>query len=644
MKKALSILLTALLLVALIPTAVLADPVKTAIPDEMDYPTWDPVENSGEGFPTNSDPTATDSEGDEAEAAAIAAAAASAGLTPLEGIYIFVDGIEGWNQQEGGGGMIDGKVRTKFGTGNLPYAVIYQLDGKYHIDGVLLATANDSASYDRNPLEWCIFGSNDGQEWTPIIYGDDSFFEMTNVTYYAGKAQQPGDYEIVMFFSDIGGLSGTQIGEMILTGSKVSDSTIEVEKGQIPVWGKAIDIEAGEPLSNNGAGYADEASAIASIGGGESISSHITNFFTQYDGRFTPGFDGEDHEKLYDGDTATKFCANQIPNVSTIELDDYYGITGIAMATANDNAEYNQRNPYDWAILGSNDLEHWTVIANGNENFFLQPDGETNLTYYAAAIEKTGGYKYFQFQNADSPSQVFQMSELVLVGEPAEAAVYEEPVVELPGFATADEAAASIGKAIISGYTYVEEGSTSGFGGESSDNLWDGDNTTKMCTNELPAISIAELDGFYSIDGVLIAMANDNDPYGRVPTAWTLSGSADGETWTEIISGTDADLAKVNERYFAIAAGAASDAVKFVKIEVASSTDEIMQISEVVVTGKSAAAPAEETVEETVTVAEPETTKTETTTTTAAQTFDFGLIALVAAIVSLAGFAFSKKH
>ena len=49
MKKAISILLTALLLVALIPSAVFAaDALKIEKPEEMEYPSFNPLENSGE--------------------------------------------------------------------------------------------------------------------------------------------------------------------------------------------------------------------------------------------------------------------------------------------------------------------------------------------------------------------------------------------------------------------------------------------------------------------------------------------------------------------------------------------------------------------------------------------------------------------
>ena len=67
------------------------------------------------------------------------------------------------------------------------------------------------------------------------------------------------------------------------------------------------------------------------------------------------------------------------------------------------------------------------------------------------------------------------------------------------------------------------------------------------------------------------------------------------------------------------------------KIEIPTSTDDIVQISEVVLTGAKAAAPAAAADEALDQKAE------------APNTFDFGIVAAVAALVSLGGFALTKK-
>ncbi|MBE6724340.1 MAG: hypothetical protein E7576_03930 [Ruminococcaceae bacterium] len=204
--------------------------------------------------------------------------------------------------------------------------------------------------------------------------------------------------------------------------------------------------------------------------------------------------------------------------------------------------------------------------------------------------------------------------------------ISDEPAAE-PGFGTADEAVASIGKTAIAGYTFVE--GTNGNGGEGPENLWDGQTSTKFCTGEFPISSTAELDGWYTVDGIVMATANDNAEYnGRLPSAWTVSGSADGENWTVIASGDESFFAEANFRYFA--GEASSDPIKFVKFDAEGASSGCFQISELVLTGEKAEAPAAD---------EKLDQKAE-----APNTFDFGVAAAIVSVISMAGFAFSKKR
>ncbi|MBQ3859050.1 MAG: hypothetical protein II779_00870, partial [Clostridia bacterium] len=81
-------------------------------------------------------------------------------------------------------------------------------------------------------------------------------------------------------------------------------------------------------------------------------------------------------------------------------------------------------------------------------------------------------------------------------------------------------------------------------------------------------------------------------------------------------------------RYFA--GDASSDAIKFVKFDADGASSGCFQISELVLTGSKTAAPAAD---------EALDAKEE-----APNTFDFGVIAAIAAVVSLGGFAVSKKR
>ena len=215
------------------------------------------------------------------------------------------------------------------------------------------------------------------------------------------------------------------------------------------------------------------------------------------------------------------------------------------------------------------------------------------------------------------------VSELRVKGAEATA---EEETTESSGFATAADAAA--GKAVITDYEFVS--GTEGFGGEGAENLFDGETGTKFCTNQFPVEAIAKLDGTYSITGFTMATANDNADYnGRSPNAWTISVSADGESWTELAKGDDTFFEETNFTYYA--GEGKADGVSYVKFNAEGTASGTFQVSELTLFGDKAVAPVSSTDEDLDKKAE------------APNTFDFGVIAAVAAVASLGGFALMKK-
>ena len=80
-----------------------------------------------------------------------------------------------------------------------------------------------------------------------------------------------------------------------------------------------------------------------------------------------------------------------------VELDGVYTVNGFTMATANDNADYNGRNPNDWTISVSADGENWTELAKGDDTFFE----ETNFTYYNGDASAEG-VSFVKFEAASS--------------------------------------------------------------------------------------------------------------------------------------------------------------------------------------------------------------------------------------------------
>ena len=226
------------------------------------------------------------------------------------------------------------------------------------------------------------------------------------------------------------------------------------------------------------------------------------------------------------------------------------------------------------------------------------------------------------------------------------------------GYATLEEAAASIGKTPITDAAFVA--GSNGFNNEGPENLWDNDTATKFCSGEFPTLSLAIYANPITVDGIIMATANDNsNNANRNPFEWAVYVSADGANWTAIAYGDDTFFEDVDFTYYAAALSAPVEGVKYVAFQSEGGLSGVFQMSELVLTGTSSeAAPAETTAPETEATIEEttapateaaETTAEETveapaTTTEAPQTFDMGVIAAAAAVVSAAGYAVSKKR
>ena len=249
----------------------------------------------------------------------------------------------------------------------------------------------------------------------------------------------------------------------------------------------------------------------------------------------------------------------------------------------------------------------------------------------------------------------------------AEATEMEAPVLDYPsmdvmansgaGYATLEEAAASIGKTAVTGTTFVT--GSNGNNNEGSENLWDNDTATKFCTAEFPTQSLAMYATPITVDGIIMATANDNSTYNnRSPFEWAIYVSGDGENWTAIAYGDDTFFEETDFTYYAAALSAPVEGVKYVYFQSEGALSGTFQMSEVVLTGTAGEAVAATTTETEAPVEEttaPETEAAETTateetveapaeTTEAPQTFDMGVIAAAAAVVSAAGYAVSKKR
>ena len=399
--------------------------------------------------------------------------------------------------------------------------------------------------------------------------------------------------------------------------------------------------------------------------GGSETAGRAAAFDGNIDTFFDPlgtgdGFCGIDCGKPY---VLTKIVIHP----RTTFLDRYYGATIQGSDSPEDDAEWTDI----WMSMdAATDVAYQEILpdafeSDANGKAFRYYRYYNMLSHGDVAEVELYGYPEDGVVDA-FPTADAAATEATAETTAAEAPNMEAPVLDYPsmdamansgaGYATLEEAAASIGKTAVTGATFVT--GSNGYNNEGSENLWDNDTATKFCTNEFPTQSLAMYANPITVDGIIMATANDNASYNnRSPFEWAIYVSGDGENWTAIAYGDDTFFEETDFTYYAAALSAPVEGVKYVYFQSEGALSGCYQMSELVLTGTAGAAapveaeteaPVEETMvpetEAAETTATEETVEAPATTTEAPKTFDAGVIAAVAAAVSAAGYAISKKR
>ena len=136
------------------------------------------------------------------------------------------------------------------------------------------------------------------------------------------------------------------------------------------------------------------------------------------------GFDGEGVDKLFDGDTSTKWCtiSDYSPIYAIFHSSAPIFVTGYKITTTYDSDWYPERNPKSWTLYGSTassvpgkDDSSWEVIATVTNDTVLQAANFTTYTYSLPATTNKA-YKNFKWviTAADDDSGMIQVSEFRL--------------------------------------------------------------------------------------------------------------------------------------------------------------------------------------------------------------------------------------
>ncbi len=258
-----------------------------------------------------------------------------------------VDGSN-WGENEGSDKVCDGNTGTKWckSGGENCYVIIKASEATY-IQGFVMTTANDNETYkSRTPKEYKLYGS-DAQDGTyELIYHqtDDNYIGDKNYTDYTIYCNSKKKYQYFKL----------QILSSNLNGSTLFQLS---EFKLLP----------------------------ATVG------------FTQEVG----------NSNAFDGTVGAKWESNPTTSV-TVKASEAAYLVGYQFTTANDNAQYQGRNPSDWKIEGSIDGTNWEEIVSVTQN---QDMKDVNYTpyyfaigncldkaylYYKITVSRTVGNGYFQ--------------------------------------------------------------------------------------------------------------------------------------------------------------------------------------------------------------------------------------------------------
>ena len=253
--------------------------------------------------------------------------------------------------QEGASMVCDGRFDTKWCIDEprqLPYTIVLDAGEQTPIAEYGLVTGDDTDSYpDRNPVTWCVSGSNDKQNWTLIDERrNDRNLPAENETEYRftpTAAGAHGQYRYLRFeFIKMAGSTRIQLSEINIYKTK-----------QMPINTTFV----------SGTGNGKEGAAMVA-----------------------------------DGHLFTKWCIDeprQMPYSVVLDAGQQTPISEYRFYTGDDTFNYPDRNPVTWRVSGSNDKQSWTTLDEQKNNRRLRDENEQEFRFKPAT---TGNYRYYRFE------------------------------------------------------------------------------------------------------------------------------------------------------------------------------------------------------------------------------------------------------
>ena len=255
----------------------------------------------------------------------------------------------GRDRGEGPAMVCDGQFTTKWcidSPRQMPYTIILDAGQATTIAEYGLVTGDDTRTYpDRNPITWCVSGSNDKENWTTLDnQKDNRCLPDENEQEYRFKPQNKGSYRYYRFeFIKMNGGTRIQLSEICL-----------YNKVPTPIEATFV--------SGTGRSTKEGASMVA------------------------------------DGHLYSKWCIDeprQMPYTIVLDAGEQTPLSEYRLVTGDDTHTYPDRNPITWRVSGSNDKQNWTTLDNQKDNYRLRDENEQEYRFKPA---NSGNFRYYRFE------------------------------------------------------------------------------------------------------------------------------------------------------------------------------------------------------------------------------------------------------
>lgn len=269
----------------------------------------------------------------------------------VNGSKATVDYNGGQEFDAGVAGLFDGSWATKLcATFSAPMTITWELDEAKVMTKYELVSGNDHTTHPgRDPKAWTLSASNDGETWTVIDEITNNAFD-ANTTAYEFALDTTTAYKYFkMEITENNGAPHIQFMEIIPYAETVETVT-------------------------------EEQVAIKNVtGAADAVAGSVAN--------------------LFDGDlVGSKVCEVGVVNWwVSVELENAVAVNRYKIGSAND---WDDRDPKNWTVYGSNDGETWTVLDEMTE----QGRFGVRSTLYTYDMDNTTAYKFYKFEVAGCQS------------------------------------------------------------------------------------------------------------------------------------------------------------------------------------------------------------------------------------------------